>query len=131
MDSLITLVEKSPATSQSGGQSRLGTVLATAFIGESHSNGFPGSIVMMQQRKKMPGSQTPQEETDKHSVLCNVSQSWHLENAVKFLNSRSKDFCRSGSDLYYTSFISDREWFLVERGAVPLDISVSKVKDFP
>ena len=70
VDSVITLVEKYPATSHSGGQSRLRTVLTTAVIGESHSNGFPGSIVTMQQRKKVPESQTLQEETDKHSVLC-------------------------------------------------------------
>lgn len=50
---------------------------------------------------------------------------------MKFLNSRSKDVCRNGSDLDYTSFISDREWLLVERGEVPLDISMYKVKDFP
>lgn len=70
VDSVIILVEKSPATSQSGGQSRLCTVLATAVIGESHSNGFPGSIVTMWQRKKVPESQTLQEKTDKQSVLC-------------------------------------------------------------
>ena len=50
---------------------------------------------------------------------------------MKFLNSRSKDVCRNGSDLDYTSVISDREWLLVERGDVPLDISMYKVKDFP
>ena len=43
---------------------------------------------------------------------------------MKFLNSRRKDVCRNGSDLDYTSFISDREWLLVDRGAVPLDFNV-------
>ena len=70
VDSVITVVVKSPDMSQSGRQGRLGTVLATAVIGGEGSNGFPGSIVMIQQTKKVPESQTLQEETDKHSVLC-------------------------------------------------------------
>lgn len=45
------------------------------------SNCFPGSIVTIQQRKKVPESQTPQEEIDKHSVFLMSLQAgiWKMQ----------------------------------------------------
>lgn len=70
MDSVTGVAAKSPATSQSGSQGRLGTVFSKGNQQGEGSNCFLGSIVTIQWRKKVPESQTLQERLI--NILCSV-----------------------------------------------------------
>lgn len=60
------------------------------------SNCFPDSIVTIQQGKKVPESQTPQEEIDKHSVFLTSLQAGIWRTQWSFQSSRSKGVCGNG-----------------------------------
>lgn len=68
VDPRMTVAVKSLATSQVGRRGRRHGISKGGHWGEG-SRGLPGSIVMIQQRKKVLESQTVPEETGKHSVF--------------------------------------------------------------
>lgn len=57
------------------------SILGKAVVWGEDSNPFPGSIVMIQQRKKVPERQILYEETGKHSVFCRSFEAgiWRMQ----------------------------------------------------